>query len=104
MSKITIVAKLTVQEGSKDAFTAAFTEMVAGVEANEPGAEMYVLSWDNKHDNVAWITELYVDAAAVETHGSTDHMKAFGAAIGGLLAGRPEIARATPVGGKGIEL
>ena len=31
-------------------------------------------------------------------------MKAFGEAIGGLLAGRPEIGRATPVAGVGIEL
>jgi quinol monooxygenase YgiN len=104
MSKITIVAKLTVQEGSNDAFTTAFSDMLSGVEANEPGVEMYVLSWDKKHENVAWITELYSDADALETHGSTDHMKAFGEAIGGLLAGRPEISRATPVAGVGIEL
>ena len=58
MSKITIVAKLTVQEGSNDAFTAAFADMLSGVAKNEPGVEMYVLSWDNKHENVAWITEL----------------------------------------------
>jgi quinol monooxygenase YgiN len=104
MSKITIVAKLTVQEGSHDAFTAAFADMLSGVKKNEPGVEMYVLSWDNKHENVAWITELYSNADALEAHGSTDHMKAFGEAIGGLLAGRPEIGRATPVAGVGIEL
>ncbi len=104
MPKTTIVAKLTVQDGSQDAFTAAFAEMLAGVEASEPGVETYVLSWDKKEKNVAWITELYTDDAALEAHGSTDHMEAFGGAIGGLLAGRPEIARATPVAGKGIEL
>jgi len=104
MSKVTIVAKLTVQEGTQDTFTAAFKEMAAAVEANEPGTEMYVLSWDKKEETVAWITELYADADAVAAHGETEHMKAFGGAIGGILAGRPEIARATPVAGKGIEL
>lgn len=104
MSKTTIVAKLTVQEGSQDAFTAAFVEMLAGVEASEPGTEMYVLSWDKKEETVAWITELYTDDAALDAHGSSEHMKAFGGAIGGLLAGRPEIARSTPAAGKGIEL
>ena len=104
MSKTTIVAKLTVQEGSNDAFTAAFADMLSGVEKNEPGVEMYVLSWDNKHENIAWITELYSDEDSLVAHGSTDHMKAFGEAIGGMLAGRPEISRSTPVAGVGIEL
>ena len=71
-------------------------EMMAAVAANEPGCLLYELSRSDDPQTYFFM-ERYVDADAVAAHGSTDHMKAFGAKIGGCLAGRPEIVRGAPV-------
>jgi quinol monooxygenase YgiN len=58
---------------------------------------MYTLAQDNKAANVFYFIEAYADDAALADHGKTPHMAAFGGKIGGILAGRPEITRLTPV-------
>ena len=89
-----VIAKLTVKEGSEEAFKAAGAEMVAAVKANEGGRTlMYTLAQDKKAANVFYFIESYADADALDAHGKTPHMAAFGGKIGGLLEGRPEIVR-----------
>jgi quinol monooxygenase YgiN len=91
---LNIIAKLTVQEGKEDEFKAAGAEMVAAVKANEAGRTlMYTLGQNQKAPTEFFFIECYADADAVADHGKTPHMAAFGAKIGGLLAGRPEITR-----------
>ena len=91
---ISVIAKLTVQEGKEEEFKAAGGEMVAGVKANEAGRTlMYTLGQDKKTPNIFYFIEAYADDAAVADHGKTPHMAAFGGKIGGLLAGRAEITR-----------
>lgn len=92
----TIIATLKINEGSEAEFEAAATEMMAAVAANEPGCLLYELSRSDDPQTYFFM-ERYVDDDAVAAHGSTDHMKAFGARIGGCLAGRPEIVRGAPV-------
>ncbi len=90
----TIIAKLTVQEGKEEEFKAAGAEMVAAVKANEAGRTlMYTLTQNKKASTEFFFIESYADDAAVDDHGKTPHMAAFGGKIGGLLAGRPEITR-----------
>lgn len=90
----TIIAKLTVQEGKEEEFKAAGAEMVAAVKANEAGRTlMYTLTQNKKASTEFFFIEAYADDAAVDDHGKTPHMAAFGGKIGGLLAGRPEITR-----------
>src|SRR5262249_43500981 len=88
---VTIFAKLKVKEGSQAAFEAAAKDMCAAVKANEPGAIHYVLHKVPKDPTSYWFYEKYTDQAAVDSHGKTDHMKAFGGKIGGCLDGRPEV-------------
>lgn len=91
---LNVIAKLTVQEGKEEEFKAAGAEMVAGVKANEAGRTlMYTLGQNKKAPTEFFFLECYADVEAVEAHGKTPHMAAFGAKIGGLLAGRPEITR-----------
>jgi quinol monooxygenase YgiN len=95
---ISIIAKLTVQEGKEDEFKAAGAEMVAAVNALEKGRTLqYTLGQNQKASTEFFFFESYADADAVADHGKTPHMAAFGGKIGALLAGRPEITRLDPV-------
>jgi quinol monooxygenase YgiN len=88
----TVIAKLKVKPGSEDAFQAAAREMIATVKTAEPGTLAYILHQNTKDPTEFIYYEVYTDQAALDSHGKTDHMKAFGGKIGTLLAGRPEIA------------
>jgi len=88
---ITVIAKLKVKPGNEAQFESAAREMIAAARTAEPGTLNYIL-----HKNVRDATEyvyyeVYRDQAAFDAHGKTDHMRAFGGKIGGLLAGRAEI-------------
>jgi quinol monooxygenase YgiN len=104
MAKPAILAKLTAVDGKRGELVAAFSRMFDHVRANEPGTEVYVLHTDDKDPNVVWFYEMYTDAAALGTHGTSDTMKAVGQTLGPLMAGRAEITRLTPQDGKGISL
>ena len=67
MSEITLLVEIDVHEGKTDAFKAAVTELVASVEANEPGALRYdfYLSQDGRHDSNV---EVFKDSDAVIAH------------------------------------
>ncbi len=43
MSKVSVVAKLTVKPDKVDAFPAAWDDLLAHIDDNEPGTEHYVL-------------------------------------------------------------
>jgi quinol monooxygenase YgiN len=94
LSMLSVIAKLTVQEGKEEEFKAAGAEMVAAVKANEAGRTLqYTLAQNPKASTEFYFLESYADADASAEHTKTPHMAAFGAKIGGLLAGRPEITR-----------
>jgi quinol monooxygenase YgiN len=88
---ITVIAKLKVKPGSEAAFEGAAKEMIATVKL-EPGTLTYILHKNTKDPTEFTYYEIYQDQAALDSHGKTDHMKAFGEKIGALLNGRPEIA------------
>ncbi len=97
---INLIAKLKVQSGKEAEFTAAAKEMIATVKAAEPGTLAYVLHQNAKDPTEFLYYEVYQDQAAFDAHGKTDHMKAFGGKIGGILAGRPELTFLTEVARK----
>ena len=87
---ISVIAKIPLQDGKVDEFTEAFKEMAAGV-ATEEGNFLYSLNFSKKEPNLAVIMERYEDKAALGVHSQSDHYKAFGARIGGIVAGAPEV-------------
>lgn len=103
MSKISLIAKLTAAEGKADELEAALHGMITAAE-EEPGLEIYSVHKDNEDPSVFYFFELYTDAAALEVHGKGDGMKQAMGALGGLLGGRPEVSRLTPVVAKGMAL
>lgn len=88
---ISIIAKIPLQDGKKEAFTEAFKEMAKSV-ATEEGNLLYSLNFSANDPNTAVIMERYKDQDALATHSQSDHYKAFGGKIRDLVGGRADIA------------
>ena len=99
MPKHSLIAKLTCKEGRSDEFESGLATLIE-VSNEETGLEIY--SAHRGADNVYWFFELYTDDDAVAAHGKGDAMRSAMAAVGGFLAGPPEIHRLTPVVAKGL--
>ena len=101
MSNIAVIAKITAQPGKRADVVAGMASMMDHVET-EPGTLKYILTEDQAQEDVLWMYEEYTDQAALDSHGSSDAMKALGGSIGPFLAGRPELFFTSVAGGKGI--
>jgi len=103
MAKTSIIAKLTLKPGTRPELVEAFKPMFEAVNA-EAGTEVYVLGLDDADENVAWVYELYTDADAMAAHSGSDAMAALFGAVGGLVAGAPEITVVSPTLAKGLSI
>ena len=101
MSKIAVIAKITSQPGKRADVVAGMASMMDHVES-EAGTLKYILTEDQSDADVLWMYEEYTDQAALDSHGSSDAMKALGGSIGPFLAGRPELFFTNTVRGKGL--
>jgi quinol monooxygenase YgiN len=88
---IGVVAKLTIQEGKNAEFESIFGELQAAVNANESGNNFYALHKSRDSDTTYVVLEQYVDQAALDAHGASDHMKSIGGKLGSVMGGRPEV-------------
>ena len=103
MSKVSLIAKLPLQPGKRDAFVEAFTPMMRAVN-DEAGTELYVLNFQDDDENVVWVYELYTDKDAMAAHSASSAMAELFGALGDLLAGAPDLIACTPHMAKGVEL
>ena len=101
MSNIAVIAKITAQPGKRADVVAGMASMMDHVET-EPGTLKYILTEDHAQEDVLWMYEEYTDQAALDSHGSSDAMKALGGSIGPFLAGRPELFFTNSIRGKGV--
>ena len=97
---ITVTATLKVQPGKEGAFQQEAEKMIAHVKANEPGTLMYVLHQSNADPTEFLFFEIYKDQESFTLHGASEPMRHFFGAVGGLVAGRPEIKMYKELGGK----
>lgn len=88
---LTVIAKLPVKEGKMEEALAIFTELIAKV-ATEDGTVMYSLNKDKANPNLLVVVEQYKDKAALDFHSATPHFKAFFAASGAFIGGKPELS------------
>ena len=86
------VATLKVKPGMEQAFEAVAKELVAKVNANEPGCALYALHHSEAPHTYVFM-ERYVVQAAVDAHRATDYFKALGRKMGEFMEGRPEVLR-----------
>jgi autoinducer 2-degrading protein len=101
MGKVSVIATLTVKDGTADAFPAAFDEFFRHVEV-EPGTEHYVLHRSATNPNVFFMTELYADQAAFDAHAGSDAFAKLGASLGGYIAAF-DLQVAEPLKAKGSD-
>ncbi len=87
-----IVATLKVKPGMEKDFEAVAKELVAKVNASEPGCTLYALHHGEAAHTYVFM-ERYVDQAAVDGHRATEHFKVLGRKMGEFMDGRPEVAR-----------
>ena len=88
---IAVVALLRAKPGKTEEFEQLFTELAAQVRANESGNIAYQLCRSRTDPNIYKVLELYRDEASLEAHRASDHFRAAGTGLGGVLEGRPEI-------------
>ena len=87
-----VVATLKVKPGMEKDFEAVAKELVAKVNAGEPGCKLYALHLTETPGTYVFM-ERYVDQAAVEAHRATEYFKTLGRKMGEYMDGRPEILR-----------
>jgi len=87
-----VVATLKIKPGMEKQFEAVAKDLVAKVNANEPGCKLYALHTGETPGTYVFM-ERYVDQAAVEAHRATEHFKTLGRKMGEFMDGRPEILR-----------
>ena len=89
---LTTVASIKVKDGHQAQFEDIAKQLVAAVNASEPGCKLYTL---NKGDDpLTYVfVERYVDDDAVQAHRKSDHFRTLGRAMGEHMDGAPEIMR-----------
>jgi quinol monooxygenase YgiN len=91
---LAIIATLKIKPGHGADFEAVALQLVAAVNAQEPGCKLYTVSPGTAPLSYVF-TERYVDQAALDAHRGAEHFKELGAKMGAFLDGRPEIQRLT---------
>ena len=91
---IGIVATIKVKPGMEKEFEAVAKELVAKVNANEPGCKLYTVCRGEAPRSYVFM-ERYVDQAAGDHHRSTDYFKELGRRIGHFIEGRADVQRMT---------
>ena len=86
-----IIARLKIAEGKNAEFEEVFSTLAAQVRANEAGNNFYELHKSQNDAQTYVVLEQYADQAALDAHRKTDHFRASGAKMAGLIAGAPEI-------------
>jgi len=87
-----VVATLKVKPGMEAEFEKVARELVAKVNASEPGCKLYALHRAEAPGTYVFM-ERYTDQAAVEAHRATEYFKALGRKMGEYMDGRPEVLR-----------
>ena len=88
---IGVIATLTVAEGKNAEFEAIFSELVAQVNEKEAGCNFYQIHKSRKDPQIYVVLEQYVDQAALDLHGKSDHFRSLGKQMGGCMAAAPAI-------------
>jgi len=103
MSKISLIAKLTAAEGKSSELERVLANVITASE-EEAGLEVYSAHAADDEPGVYYFFELYRDDEAMAVHGKGDGMRAAMGAFAGLLGGRPELTKMTPLAAKGLDL
>ena len=96
---ITVTATLELAPDQADAAIAGLKEMVAAVQANEPGVLAYICNRGLEDRNEILFFEIYENQEATRAHGQTAHMRKFREAAADYFVGEMKIAAYERVAG-----
>ena len=88
MSKVALVVTLTLAPGTRDQFLARVAQHRETCLAQEEGCLQFDVLEPTEGGDQILLYEVYADHAAVETHLSTDHMKAYLEEVGPWITDR----------------
>jgi quinol monooxygenase YgiN len=93
---LAIVATIKVKAGMESQFEGVAKQLVAKVNANEPGCKLYALHKGDQPLTYIFL-ERYVDEAATKAHRASDHFRDLGKQMGAFMDGPPQMLRLTEV-------
>ena len=96
MPDIVAIATLTPAPGKTEELVAAMTSLVEQVHAQEEGCLLYALHRHPDGQRLVMV-EKYTGPDAVTAHRASDHFRAAGKVMAGLLAAPPEVLALEPV-------
>jgi quinol monooxygenase YgiN len=102
MTQVAVVAKLTAVEGKHEELAGVIADLVADVQDGEPGTLVYAAGKDTDDASVFWFYEFYGSPDAAAEHSTGQALSKAAERMRGLLAGRPEVHRLTPIAAKGL--
>ena len=82
---INVIARFKMQPGKESEALKTLSDMAAAVEANEPGAVVYVVHRGQVDPLEIYVYEVYADHAAFDAHRKTPHMKELQAKFSQLM-------------------
>ena len=85
MSKVAIVARVTIHEGREGKYIAAFAALLKQAE-REPGTLLYTLNRSADDPLVFWTTEVYADEVAFAAHRAGEERSGAAAVFTDLIA------------------
>ena len=100
MSKVSVFAKFSCQEGKGEEMDVALRAVVAASESVD-GVESY--SYHRGEDGTYWFFALMSSMEAAQQHADNEAMQAAMPALMSLLAGPPDMAMTTPVAANGFD-
>lgn len=96
MSEVVVVAEIGVLPERREEALAALEQLCSETHANDPGCQLYALHLDPTDESRVFMIEKWDSAEALQAHGGSDHIKAFGAS--GVLSGAPTVTVLTAAG------
>jgi quinol monooxygenase YgiN len=101
MSKVSMMATFTCQDGKAEEMEAVLAAMVEAA-TGEPGVEIY--SYHRGEENTFWFFALMADEKSMQHHGQSEAMQAAMSGFGPLVAGPPQMTVTKPVAAVGLDL
>jgi autoinducer 2-degrading protein len=71
LSRVAIVARVTVKEGRAEEYIGAFAPLLEQAR-KEPGTLLYAIHRSKDDPHLFWTTEIYADDAAFAAHGASE--------------------------------
>ena len=89
MSEVVVVAEIGIAPGKREQALEALRVLCEQTHANDEGCLLYALQLDPADENRVFMIEKWSSAEALQAHGASDHIAAFGAS--GTLSGPPAV-------------